>query len=76
LFADEFADWPQVAAAMHAELENAPQVKGGVTLLSRGGCAVRYLAASAPDLTRMNKKLWGAARELVVGLPPFDHRKY
>jgi len=76
LFADEFADWPQVAAAMHAELENAPQVKGGVSLLSRGGCVVRYLAASASDLTRMNKKLWDAARELVVGLPSFNHRKY
>jgi len=27
-------------------------------------------------LTRTNKKLCDAARELVVQLPPFDHRKY
>jgi urease accessory protein len=76
LFADEFEDWPQVAAAMRAELEIVPQVKGGVSLLSRSGCVVRYLATSASDLTRMNKKLWDAARALVVRLPPFDHRKY
>jgi urease accessory protein len=76
LFADEFENWTGVAAAMHAELENVQQVKGGVSLLSRGGCVVRYLATSASDLTRMNKKLWDAARELVVRLPPFDHRKY
>jgi urease accessory protein len=76
LFANEFADWPQVAARMHAELEKVPTVKGGVSPLSRGGCVVRYLAASASDLTRMNKKLWDRARELVLRLPAFDHRKY
>ena len=76
LFADGFKDWPGVAAAMNAELENMPKVKGGVSLLSRGGCVVRYLAISASDLTRTNRKLWNTARELVVQLPPFDHRKY
>ena len=76
LFADGFKNWQQVAAAMNAELETIPQVRGGVSLLSRGGCVIRYLARSASDMTRMNKKLWDAARELVVQLPPFDHRKY
>jgi urease accessory protein len=76
LFADGFQDWPGVAAAMNRELENVAQVNGGVSLLSRGGCAIRYLAISASDLTRTNKKLWNTARELVVQLPPFDHRKY
>ena len=61
---------------MNAELESLPQVLGGVSLLSRGGCVIRYLARSASDMTRMNKKLWDAARELVVQLPAFDHRKY
>jgi urease accessory protein len=75
-FADEFDDWPRIAAALNAELESLSQVKGGVSLLSRGGCVVRYLANSASDLTRTNKKLWDVARELVVRLPPFDHRKY
>jgi urease accessory protein len=76
LFADGFENWPGVASAMSVELENTPRVKGGVSLLSRGGCGVRYLATSASDLTRTNKRLWDAGRELVVRLPPFDHRKY
>jgi urease accessory protein len=74
--ADEFDDWPRIAAALNAELESVSKVKGGVSLLSRGGCVVRYLANSASDLTSTNKKLWDVARELVVRLPPFDHRKY
>jgi urease accessory protein len=74
--ADEFDDWPRIAAALNAELESVSKVKGGVSLLSRGGCVVRYLANSASDLTRTNRKLWDVARELVVRLPPFDHRKY
>jgi len=76
LFADGFENWPRIVAAMNAELENVPQVKGGASVLFRGGCVVRYLATSASDLTRTNKKLCDAARELVVQLPPFDHRKY
>jgi urease accessory protein len=75
-FADGFDDWPRIAAALNAELESVPQVQGGVSLLSRGGCVVRFLANSASDLTRTNRKLWDVARELVVRLPPFDHRKY
>lgn len=76
LFADESVDWPRIAAALSAELESATEVKGGVSQLSRGGCVVRYLANSASDLTRTNRKLWDVARELVVRLPLFDHRKY
>ena len=76
LFAEEFENWHTLLAAMHAELENMPQVRGGVSLLSRGGCVIRYLARSASDMTRMNKKLWDAARELVMQVPAFDHRKY
>ena len=76
LFAEGFEDWKSVAAAMNAELGTVPQVHGGASLLARGGCVVRYLARSAPDMTRMNKKLWDAARELVIRMPAFDHRKY
>ena len=76
LFAEGFENWQRVAAAMYAELEMMPQVRGGVSLLSRGGCVIRYLARTASEMTRTNKKLWDAARELVVQLPPFDHRKY
>ena len=76
LFAEAREDWKQVAATMNAELETVPQVRGGVSVPARGGCIIRYLAASASDMTYMNKKLWDAARELVVHLPAFDHRKY
>ena len=76
IFAEGFEDWPAVAAAMHAELQNVPQIKGGVSLLGRGGCVVRYLANFASDMTRTNKNLWDAARELVLRLGRFHHRKY
>jgi urease accessory protein len=76
LVTDGSEDWPRIAAALRVELESMPQVKGGVSLLSRCGCVLRYLATFASDLTRANRKLRDAARELVVRLPPFDHRKY
>jgi urease accessory protein len=76
LFADGFEDWPAVAAAMYSELQNIPEIKAGVSLLARGGCMVRYLANSASDMTLTNKCLSDAARELVLRLPRFDHRKY
>ena len=76
LFADGFENWHAVAAAMDAELARAPQVCGGVSLVSRGGCVVRFLARSASDMTSLNRKLWDAGRELVLQAPPFDHRKY
>lgn len=76
LFADGMEDWLPVTAAMNAELEREQRVSGGVSLLARGGCVVRFLARSASDMTSMNRKLWDAARELVVRAPAFDHRKY
>jgi urease accessory protein len=76
IFAAGFSDWMPVVAAMNAELATLPAVHGGASVISRGGCVVRFLARSAPDMTRMNQKLWDAARELVIQLPPFDHRKY
>jgi urease accessory protein len=76
LFADGFTQWPEVAAAMNEELNSAPNVRGGATIVSRGGCVARFIARSASELTSANMKLWNAARALVAGLPPFDHRKY
>ena len=76
LFADGFTRWEQVAGGMNEELKSVPNVHGGATLLSRGGCMVRFLARSASDMTIANKKLWDAARKHVADLPPFDHRKY
>jgi urease accessory protein len=76
LFADGFTRWKEVSAAMNEELKIVPNVRGGTTLLSWGGCVMRFLATSASDMTLANKKLWDVAREQVAGLPPFDHRKY
>ena len=76
MFADGFARWPQVAAAINEEMNSLPNVRGAASLVSQGGCVARFLARSASDMTFANKKLWGAARAHVAGLPPFDHRKY
>jgi urease accessory protein len=69
-------EWESVAAAMTAELATVPSVRGGISLLGQGGCVVRYLTRTASELTGMNQQLWDTARELVIGLPRFDHRKY
>ncbi len=80
IFADEFTSWERVAAglnhALNERLSGAPNTCGAASLLSRGGCVVRFLARSASDMTRMNKHLWDAAREMLLELSPFDHRKY
>jgi urease accessory protein len=76
LFAEGFARWPQVTAALNEELKSVPNVHGGASMVSRGGCVARFLARSASDMTLANKNLWDAARAQVAGLPPFDHRKY
>jgi len=76
LFADEFMRWKEVCAALNEVLKSAPNVRGAATLVSRGGCVLRFLARSASDMTLANKQLWDVARENVAGLPPFDHRKY
>jgi urease accessory protein len=76
ILADEFSDWKEVVAAMDAELRNTPQLHGGASLLAHSGCLVKLLAHSASDLARAQATLWGRARQIVFGLPPFDLRKY
>ena len=76
VFADEFTRWKEISAVMNVGLNGAPQVHGGATVISRGGCVARFLARSAFDMTLANKQLWDAAREQLAGLPPFDHRKF
>jgi urease accessory protein len=76
LFADEFTRWKEVSAVLNEELRSVSNIRGGATLLSRGGCTVRFLARSAPDMILANKQLWDAARKALLHLSPFDHRKY
>ena len=74
--ADGFDEWEKVTAEMEAVLRAAPDVFGGTSLMAQGGCLVRFLAFSAPDLSRMTQKLWAAARRLILRSGPFDQRKY
>lgn len=76
LFADGFTGWKEVSDALNEKLKSAPNVRGGASMLSRGGCVVRFLARSASDMTLANKKMWDAAREMLLQLSPLDHRKY
>lgn len=76
LFVDGFTRWKEVSTSLNEELKSMAHVRGAATLVSRGGCVVRFLARSASDMTLANKKLWDAARGLIAGLPPLDHRKY
>jgi urease accessory protein len=75
-FADEFTQWTEVCDALNAELEQTSEIRGGASLLARGGCVARFLARSAPDMTRMNKKLWDCVRQRLLGLSAFEDRKY
>jgi urease accessory protein len=76
VFADKFTQWAEVWEGLNAELERTPEIRGGANLLAHGGCVARFLARSAPDMTRMNKKLWNLARQTMLRLSPFDDRKY
>lgn len=76
VLADEFSGWREVIASIEAQLKGMPQVLGGVSLLAHGGCLVRLLTHSASDLTSAQAGLWARVRERVLGLAPFDLRKY
>jgi urease accessory protein UreH len=76
LVADSFGKWESVARALNELLTSAVSVLGGVSQISCGGCVVRFLAASAHDLTQMIRDLWSLARLLMLGLPAADLRKF
>jgi urease accessory protein len=76
IVADELGGWKETAAAMDTELRNMPQVYGGGTALASGGCVVKLLARSASDLVGAQAALWGRARQIVLGSPAIDLRKY
>lgn len=73
---DTFCEWGGLARAMNGVLACSAGVIGGVSVLARNGCVARFLAHSAFELTRVTLDLWSVARELVLGLRPFDLRKY
>jgi urease accessory protein UreH len=74
--AGDWEGWRETLAAMEAELRNMPEVYGGGSVLASDGCVVKLLARSASDLTRAQTALWGRARQIVLGSPAIDLRKY
>jgi hypothetical protein len=53
-----------------------PDALAGVSLLTANGCVARILAHSAPAMNAATTELCALARELVLGLPRFELRKY
>ena len=49
---------------------------GGVSALASSGCVVKLLARSASDLLSAQAWLWGRARQIILGSPAIDLRKY
>jgi urease accessory protein len=76
LIAEAFDDWSGVTAALSEELSGFPELWGGVSPLGCGGCIVKLLTRSAPMLLQAQTNLWARARQLLLGKPPFDTRKY
>lgn len=56
--------------------EQAEHILGGVSQPAVPGVAVKLLAKSGPDLTRILDVLWAAVREVLWNLPPVAWRKY
>ncbi len=56
--------------------EQADHILGGVSQPAVPGIAVKLLARTAPDLTRILDVLWAAVREELWNLPPVAWRKY
>ncbi len=75
LFADGFTTWENTAQVLAEKLGEMPLVVGGVSSIARGGCFIRFLTVSAPDLTQTLHSLWTLARQLLLGLPELDVRK-
>ena len=76
LFGERFDAWESMARALEEQMSELRSVLGGVSPISRGGCVVRLLAASAPDLTQAIRGLWTLARQQLLGLPAVDMRKW
>lgn len=76
LIADDLDGWKETATAMAAELSRMPRVHGGASALATVGCVVKLLARSASDLMSAQAALWSRARQILLGAPAIDLRKY
>ena len=75
-FADGIYEATDLVKSLNDEFARFAGIYGAATVLARGGCLARYQTRSAYELTEITKRLWAVARERVLRLPPFDHRKY
>jgi urease accessory protein len=75
LLADGVVAWEKIVHDLQQEFVKSPSIEGAASLLSSGGCVVRLLARSAPDLTQAVRILWTLARRLLLDLPAVDLRK-
>ncbi|MBI4589500.1 MAG: urease accessory protein UreD [Candidatus Rokubacteria bacterium] len=76
LFAEGSKTWEATAAALEGRLHELSLIQGGVTPIVRDGVLVRFFSASAHDLTHATRGLWTLARQLLLGLPALDLRKW
>lgn len=74
--ADSFGGWDALCTAMRAVIEAHPEACGGATPLAAAGCLARFMTPTATALSEIARTLWSAARRIVLGLAPFDLRKY
>jgi urease accessory protein len=69
--------WSRLETRIGLALDaHAEYILGGVSQPAVPGVAVKLLAKSAPDLTKMLDALWAAVREELWSLPPVAWRKY
>jgi urease accessory protein len=76
VLADGFAAWTKVASQLREAVAGIPEVLAGVSLLTANGCVARILAHSAPAMNQATTELCALARELILGRPRFELRKY
>ena len=69
VIADGFTNWKEICLSANEILNSVPEILGGASALSRGGCVIRLLAHSASAMTLANQKLWDMARQQLTGLP-------
>ena len=69
--------WSRVESRLGPLLDEHPgQVLGGVSTPAVPGVAVKLLARTAPDLTKVFDAMWAAVRAELWNLPPVAWRKY
>ena len=67
-------DWGEMLEATRELLAGLPDLRGGASLLARGGILVKVLAGSAHALTAFAGQAWALGRRHLLRRPPLDLR--